>query len=64
MVKKKKKKYDEVIVKLGKGVGFIFLELLGVSNESKDRLEEMKDIKLKIKLLFFKSFVIDKKKNR
>lgn len=45
-------------------MGFIFLELLGVSNESKDRLEEMKDIKLKIKLLFFKSFVIDKKKNR
>ncbi|PFX31769.1 protein AF-9-like [Stylophora pistillata] len=64
LVKKKKKKLDEGITKPSKGVGFIPLELPGVSNESKDRLEEMKDIKLKIKSLSSKSPATDKKKNR
>lgn len=64
LVKKKKKKHDEAIAKPGKGVGFIPLELPGASNESKDRLEEMKDIKLKIKSLSSKSPATDKKKNR
>ena len=63
-VKKKKKKNDEAVVKANKGLGFIPLELPGAGSEHKDRLEEMKDIKLKIKSLSSKSPASDKKKSK
>ena len=62
-VKKKKKKTDEGTTK-NKPVGFIPLELPVPGNENKDKLEEMKDVKLKIKSLPSKSAGNDKKKNR
>lgn len=63
-MKKKKKKFDEVFGKLNKFFGFILLELFVVGNEYKEKLDEMKDVKLKIKFLLLKSFVNDKKKSR
>jgi len=57
-------------VKTGEGtpknkpVGFIPLELPVPGNENKDKLDEMKDVKLKIKSLPSKSAGNDKKKNR
>ena len=62
-VKKKKKKTDEGTPK-NKPVGFIPLELPVPGNENKDKLDEMKDVKLKIKSLPSKSAGNDKKKNR
>ena len=62
-VKKKKKKTDEGTPK-NKPVGFIPLELPVPGNENKDKLEKMKDVKLKIKSLPSKSAGNDKKKNR
>ena len=63
-VKKKKKKADEGASKLNKPVGFIPLELPIPGNENKDKLEEVKDIKLKIKSLPTKSCGSVKKKTR
>lgn len=63
-VKKKKKKTDEGTSKPSKPVGFIPLELLKPGNEHKDKLEEVKDVKLKIKSLPSNSSGSDKKKNR
>ena len=62
-VKKKKKKTDEGAPK-NKPVGFIPLELPVPGNENKDKLDEMKDVKLKIKSLPTKSAGNDKKKTR
>ena len=62
-VKKKKKKTDEGTPK-NKPVGFIPLELPVPGNENKDKLDEMKDVKLKIKSLPSKSAGNDKKKTR
>lgn len=63
-VKKKKKKPDETPAKPNKAVGFIPLELPVAGNENKDKLEDVKDIKLKIKSLPSKSPADDKKKSR
>ena len=63
-VKKKKKKTDEAAAKPSKGLGFIPLELPVAGNEHKEKLDEVKDIKLKIKSLPSKSPANDKKKNR
>ena len=62
-VKKKKKKTDEGTPK-NKPVGFIPLELPVPGNENQDKLNEIKDVKLKIKSLPSKSAGNDKKKNR
>lgn len=63
-VKKKKKKTDEGTAKPSKPVGFIPLELPVAGNEHKDKPEEVRDIKLKIKSLTKKGSASDKKKNR
>ena len=63
-VKKKKKKTDEGTTKPSKPLGFIPLELPVAGNEHKDKLEEVKDIKLKIKSLTKKGSSSDKKKNK
>ena len=63
-VKKKKKKPDEASAKPNKSLGFIPLELPATGNEHKEKLEDVKDIKLKIKSLPTKSPASDKKKNR
>ena len=63
-VKKKKKKPDETSGKPNKPLGFIPLELPVAGNEHKEKLDEMKDVKLKIKSLPSKSPANDKKKNR
>ena len=63
-VKKKKKKPDETSGKPNKPLGFIPLELPVAGNEHKEKLDEMKDVKLKIKSLSSKSPANDKKKNR
>ena len=63
-VKKKKKKPDEASGKPNKPLGFIPLELPVAGSEHKEKLEEVKDVKLKIKSLSSKSPANDKKKNR
>lgn len=63
-VKKKKKKPDEASGKSNKPLGFIPLELPVAGNEHKEKLDEVKDVKLKIKSLSSKSPANDKKKNR
>lgn len=63
-VKKKKKKPDEASGKPNKPLGFIPLELPAAGNEHKEKLDEVKDVKLKIKSLSSKSPANDKKKNR
>ena len=63
-VKKKKKKPDEASGKPNKPLGFIPLEPPVAGNEHKEKLDEMKDVKLKIKSLSSKSPANDKKKNR
>lgn len=63
-VKKKKKKMEEETPKPTKPVGFIPLELPIPGNEHKDKLEEVKDIKLKIKSLTKKSSGGEKKKSK
>lgn len=63
-VKKKKKKPDEASGKPNKALGFIPLELPVAGNELKEKLEEVKDVKLKIKSLSSKSPANDKKKSR
>lgn len=63
-VKKKKKKPDEASGKPNKSLGFIPLELPVAGSEQKEKLEEVKDVKLKIKSLSSKSLATDKKKNR
>lgn len=63
-VKKKKKKPDEASGKPNKPLGFIPLELPVAGNEHKEKLDEMKDVKLKIKSLSSKSPANDKKKSR
>lgn len=54
-VKKKKKKTEESAVKSSKPVGFIPLELPIPGSDQKGKLEDVKDIKLKIKSLNKKS---------
>lgn len=54
-VKKKKKKTEESTVKSSKPVGFIPLELPIPGSDQKGKLEDVKDIKLKIKSLNKKS---------
>ena len=63
-VKKKKKKPNEASGKPNKPLGFIPLELPVAGNEHKEKLDEVKDVKLKIKSLSSKSPANDKKKNR
>lgn len=63
-VKKKKKKPDEATGKPNKSLGFIPLELPVAGSEHKEKLEEVKDVKLKIKSMSSKSLATDKKKNR
>lgn len=63
-VKKKKKKPDEASGKPNKPLGFIPLELPVAGNEHKEKLDEIKDVKLKIKSLSSKSPANDKKKSR
>lgn len=55
LVKKKKKKIEDSIVKSSKFVGFILLELFILGSNDKGKFEDVKDIKLKIKFLNKKS---------